>query len=62
MPEVQELRHVNGGVITCASCGTMLGDERAVATTPGGVKFFCRMEPDSNPEDSCYLTWRRLRH
>lgn len=59
MPEVQELRQVNGGVIQCANCLAYLGNERAVSSTPQGVRFFCKMEPDDQPTESCYLQWRR---
>jgi hypothetical protein len=56
------LHHVNGGsphVLTCHHCTTTLGDERAVANTPSGPKYFCKMESGSNPFDSCYNQWRR---
>lgn len=59
MSTVQELRHVNGGVIQCANCLAYLGNQRAIATTEHGVKFFCKMEPDDQPTESCYLQWRR---
>lgn len=65
MVQPTPLRHVNGGepaALQCSNCGTYLGDERAVASTPGGAKFFCKMEPDDKPEDSCYLQWMRRRH
>lgn len=59
MGAVQELRHVNGGVIQCSNCLAYLGNTRAVATTPQGVLFFCRMEEGDTPSESCYLQWRR---
>lgn len=59
MSTVQALRHANGGAIQCANCHTYLGEERAVATTHMGVLFFCKMEPDDQPTESCYLQWRR---
>lgn len=71
MATVTPLHHVNGGdrreadetdAKQCANCGTWLGNERAVANTPGGVKFFCKMEPGDNPADSCFLQWKMRRH
>lgn len=65
MGTVEPLRHVNGGephVTKCANCGTPLGNERAVASTPGGPRFFCKHEPGDAPEYSCYLQWQRSRH
>ena len=60
------LHHVNGGEpevgVQCAQCGAWLGDQRAVASTPGGVKFFCKMESGDKPQDSCYLQWKMRRH
>lgn len=65
MVQPTPLHYVNGGapqIIQCGHCGTVLGNERAVASTPGGTKFFCKMEPEDNPNDSCYLQWKRRRH
>lgn len=65
MGTVSALHHVNGGepqAIQCANCHTYLGDERAVAHTHAGVKFFCKQEQGDKPEDSCYLQWRRRTH
>jgi hypothetical protein len=65
MVQATPLHHVNGGAqqpLQCAHCQTYLGNERAVANTPGGVKFFCKMEPGDNPQDSCYLQWKMRRH
>ncbi len=62
------LHHVNGGhreaplEICCSNCGTTLGNERAVASSPTGTKYFCKQEPGDNPHDSCYLQWRRRHH
>lgn len=55
--------HFNGGpeIVHCANCGTALGDERAVASSPGGVRFFCKQDPEQ-PANSCYLSWRRQHH
>ena len=64
MVQATPLHHVNGcepKAIQCANCHTYLGDERAVAHTPSGVQFFCKMEPDDRVEDSCYLQWK-IRH
>lgn len=66
MPEPVSLHYANGGqplVVTCASCGTDLTgiQERAIAHTLGGIKFFCRADPDY-PQDSCYSTYRRMHH
>lgn len=47
------------GGYQCANCGTNLGNERAAASTPEGVKFFCKMERGDKPEDSCYLQWQQ---
>lgn len=58
---VTPLHQVNGGTITCQQCGMELGDERAVANTPFGPRFFCKMENGDNPEYSCYTVWRRSR-
>lgn len=67
MGTIHQLFYANGGspeVITCAYCGASLHDERsrAVTSTPGGTKFFCKSEPDMKPEETCYLSWRLLRH
>lgn len=65
MVQATPLHHVNGGqpmAIQCANCNTFLGNERAIANTPGGVKFFCKMESDDKPEDSCYLQWKMRHH
>lgn len=67
MVQLTPLFHVNGGEpkpegVQCAHCGTWLGSERAIANTPGGPRFFCKMEPEDNPQDSCYLQWRLLRN
>lgn len=65
MVQPTPLHYVNGGeplAITCTNCGTMLGEERAVASTPSGAKFFCKMEHGDKVEDSCYLQWRRRHH
>lgn len=65
MGTVSPLHYANGGppvVIKCASCGTELGNERAVANTPAGPRFFCKQEPGDSPEYSCYLQWKRSRH
>ena len=66
MGTVSALHHVNGGEpevgVQCAFCQTLLGNERAVANTPGGVKFFCKMEPGDQPENSCFLQWKMRRH
>ncbi len=56
------LHYVNGGlpqVSLCHQCGTVLENEKAVANTPAGPKYFCKMEPNTNPFDSCYNQWRR---
>lgn len=57
MGAIVELHHVNGGEIRCAYCKTLLGEERAVAHMPGGVRFFCKTDPE-HPEGSCYLAYR----
>jgi len=66
MVQPTPLHHVNGGNpelgVQCANCGAWLGDERAVASTANGARFFCKMEPGDKPEDSCYLQWRMKRH
>lgn len=65
MVQPTPLHYVNGGepqVIACANCNAPLGDERAVAHTPGGVKFFCKMGEDEKVEDSCFLRWKMRRH
>lgn len=63
MVQPTPLHHVNGGAplggYQCTNCGTNLGNERAVASTPSGAKFFCKQESGDNPQDSCYLQWRR---
>lgn len=67
MVQPTPLRHVNGGEplpegAQCANCGAWLGSERAVASSPGGTKFFCKQDPEDVREgrlDSCYLQWRR---
>lgn len=65
MVEATPLHYVNGGMPqapVCSHCGTALEYDRAVAQTPGGVKFFCKMEPGDKVEDSCYLRWKIRRH
>ncbi len=67
MVQPTPLYHVNGGEpqpdgVKCANCGTWLGTERAVASSPSGTKFFCKQEPGDKLEDSCYLQWRRRHH
>lgn len=60
---VIQLHYVTGDstVIMCSYCGASLHDQRAraVASTVAGTKFFCKVEPDMSPTDSCYLMWRR---
>lgn len=66
MVQPTPLHHVNGGEpalgVQCANCSTWLGAERAVAHTHAGPKFFCKMEPGDNPQDSCYLQWKLKHH
>lgn len=69
MGTVSALHHVNGGTPSdepnakqCSNCNTWLGKERAVANTPQGPRFFCKMEPGDKPEDSCYLQWKMRRN
>ena len=69
MGTVSQLHHVNGGTPSdetdakqCANCNAWLGQERAVASSPGGTRFFCKQEPGDQPQDSCYLQWRRRQH
>lgn len=65
MVQATPLHHVNGGEhtqVTCTQCGTLLGSERAVASSASGTKFFCKQEHGDNPNDSCYLQWRRRHH
>jgi hypothetical protein len=64
MVQPTPLHYVNGGEplqISCANCGTVLGNERCVTSTPGGPKFFCKADPEQT-EDSCFNQWRRKRH
>lgn len=64
MGTVHQFNYVNGGepaVIKCHHCHSTLGNERAVASTPGGPRYFCIADPE-HPQDSCYLQYRRLRH
>jgi hypothetical protein len=56
---VQALHRLNGERVQCASCGAELGDDRAAANTAHGIKFFCRQLERSNPNDSCFLNWRK---
>jgi len=67
MAQPTPLYHANGGehyVPTCAFCGASLVDERerAAAHSVSGTKFFCRMEPGTQADDSCYMQWRRRQH
>jgi len=69
MVQPTPLYHVNGGkpsdetdAVQCENCKAYLGNERAVASSPSGAKFFCKQEPGDKPEDSCYLQWRRRQH
>lgn len=70
MVQPTPLYHVNGGKhlsdetdgVQCAQCSAWLGQVRAVASTPSGTKFFCKMEPGDKAEDSCYLQWKMRRH
>lgn len=61
MGTVSPLHKVNGDSppLQCGNCAAFLGDVRAVAHTRGGVKFFCKQEPEDKPEDSCFLQWAR---
>jgi hypothetical protein len=45
----------------CHHCHTIIDGVPAVASTPGGSKTFCRMEPGTNPADTCYNQYRRCR-
>lgn len=47
--------------VQCYNCGAWLGHERAVAHTPAGPKFFCKMDPGDDPQYSCYLQWKTRR-
>jgi hypothetical protein len=43
------LHHLNGGatqVLTCHHCTSVLEDERAVANTPAGPRYFCKADPE----------------
>jgi hypothetical protein len=54
------LHHLNGGtpqIPTCHYCTIVLGDQRAVANTPSGPRYFCRADPE-HPLNSCYLQYR----
>ncbi len=66
MVQPTPLHHVNGGDkntgVQCSNCNTWLGNDRVVASSPHGTKFFCKQEPGDNPHDSCYLQWRRRQH
>lgn len=72
MVQATPLFHVNGHSasdtmtgVQCANCNAWLGKERAVASSPGGTKFFCKQDPEDVQEgriDSCYLQWRRRHH
>lgn len=50
-------RNVNG--VHCTFCGADLSDEkeRAIASTRGGIKYFCRAD-EEHPQDSCFNQWR----
>jgi hypothetical protein len=54
------LHHLNGGatqVLTCHHhCTSVLEDERVVANTPAGPRYFCKTDPE-HPLDSCYLQY-----
>jgi hypothetical protein len=55
------LQHINAGephLLTCHCCTSVLGDERAVANTPSGPRYFCKADPE-HPFESCYLQYRR---
>ena len=44
------LQHINAGephLLTCHCCTSVLGDERAVANTPSGPRYFCKADPAS---------------
>ncbi len=47
------------GTITCHYCHAPLGEERAVANTRDGPRWFCKSDSE-NPQDSCYLQWKRM--
>lgn len=59
---VQMLHHpvMNGldSLACCHQCGTVLGQVRVIHRTKGGVVYFCR-EDEDNPEESCFLKWKR---
>lgn len=64
MGTVHELPYVNGGPpeqLKCHYCKYPLGNERAVANTPSGPRYFCLADPE-HPLDSCYLQYRRRHH
>lgn len=44
--------------VSCHNCGEALWQEKAVASTPAGTRYFCKADPE-HPQDSCYLQYRR---
>ena len=53
--------YLNGDetVVACANCDTLLGNERAISHTNAGVKYFCKLEDENDPQASCYNQWAR---
>jgi hypothetical protein len=53
------LHHVTDNEQHCFNCSNPLGSERCAANTPIGSRWFCKQEPRSHPNDSCYQNWVR---
>jgi hypothetical protein len=58
--QVTPLFHVTGDPDDqrCYNCGISLAKQRCAGNTTAGQKWFCRQEPESEPDQSCYSFWK----
>ena len=58
--QVTPLFHVTGDPDDqrCYNCGISLAKQRCAGKTTAGPKWFCRQEPESEPDQSCYSFWK----
>ena len=49
--------------VRCSSCFSELREERVAARcSDGKIRFFCKAEPGTKPEDTCRLQWQLSHH
>jgi hypothetical protein len=58
--QVTPLFHVTGDPDDqrCYNCGISLAKQRCAGNTTAGPKWFCRQDPESEPDQSCYSFWK----